>query len=84
MNADLSPLEYQNGTLKLLDQRKLPNEEIWIDYSDFRDVGGRKVPHIWVISQVRNREFTWAMQNVRAMAVEDSKFARPPAATAAR
>lgn len=55
-----------------------------VDYSDFRDVGGRKVPAIWVISQVRNREFTWAMQNVRAMAVEDSKFARPPAATAAR
>jgi len=55
-----------------------------VDYSDFRDVGGRKVPFIWVISQVRNREFTWAMQNVRAAAVEDAKFARPPAATAAR
>jgi hypothetical protein len=55
-----------------------------VDYSDFRDVGGRRVPHIWIISQVRNREFTWAMQNVRAVAVEDSKFARPPAATAAR
>lgn len=55
-----------------------------VDYSDFRDVGGRKVPFIWIISQVRNREFTWAMQNVRAVAVEDSKFARPPAATAAR
>jgi len=55
-----------------------------VDYSDIRDVGGRKVPFIWVISQVRNREFTWAMQNVRAAAVEDSKFARPPAGTAAR
>jgi len=55
-----------------------------IDYSDFRDVSGRKVPFAWVISQTRNREFTWAMQNVRAVAVEDSKFARPPAATAAR
>lgn len=55
-----------------------------VDYSDIRDVGGRKVPHIWIVSQVRNREFTWAMQNVRAVAVEDSKFARPPAATAAR
>ena len=40
-----------------------------VDYSDFRDVGGRRVPHIWIISQVRNREFTWAMQNVRAAAV---------------
>lgn len=55
-----------------------------IDYRDFRDVGGRKVPHQWVVSQTRNREFTWAMQNVRAAAVEDSKFARPATATAAR
>ena len=55
-----------------------------IDYSDYRDVGGRKVPFSWVISQVRNREFTWAMQNVRAMAVEDAKFAKPAPATAAR
>ena len=55
-----------------------------IDYMDFRDVGGRRVPFTWVISQVRNREFTWAMQNVRAAAVEDSKFAKPAPATAAR
>jgi len=55
-----------------------------VDYTDFRDVGGRKVPFIWTVSQVRNREFIWAMQNVRAAPVEDSKFARPPAATAAR
>jgi hypothetical protein len=55
-----------------------------IDYTDFRDVGGRKVPFVWVNSQVRNREFTWAMQNVRAMAVEDAKFAKPAPATAAR
>jgi hypothetical protein len=48
-----------------------------IDYYDFRDVGGRKVPYSWVISQTRNREFTWAMQNVRAAAVDDAKFARP-------
>jgi hypothetical protein len=51
-----------------------------IEYSDFRDVGGRKVPYAWVFSQTRNRKFTWAMQNVRAVAVEDSKFARPAAA----
>jgi hypothetical protein len=55
-----------------------------IDYSDFRDVGGRKVPFTWVNSQVRNREFTYVMQNVRAAAVEDSKFAKPAPATAAR
>ena len=55
-----------------------------IDYMDFRDVGGRKVPFTWVNSQVRNREFTWAMQNVRVGAVEDAKFAKPAPATAAR
>jgi hypothetical protein len=50
-----------------------------IDYRDFRDVGGRKVPFEWVISQTRNREFTYAMQNVKAMAIEDAKFAKPGA-----
>jgi hypothetical protein len=55
-----------------------------IEYSDYRDVGGRKVPHAWVNSQVRNRSFTWVMQNVRAAAADDSKFAKPAPATAAR
>lgn len=55
-----------------------------IEYSDFRNVDGRKVPYSWVISQTRNREFTYAMQNIRAAAVEDSKFAKPAPATAAR
>jgi hypothetical protein len=55
-----------------------------IEYSDYRDVGGRKVPHAWVISQVRNRSFTYVMQNVRATPTDDSKFARPATATAAR
>ncbi|MBI4888357.1 MAG: photosynthetic reaction center cytochrome c subunit [Acidobacteria bacterium] len=55
-----------------------------IDYTDVRDVSGRKVPFTWVISQTRNREFTWAMQNVRAAAVEDAKFARPAAAAASQ
>ena len=48
-----------------------------IDYRDFRDVDGRKVPYAWVISQSRGREYTYAMQNVRAADVEDSTFARP-------
>ena len=48
-----------------------------VEYGDFRDVGGRKIPYAWVISQTRNREFTYAMQAVRAAAVEDSKFVRP-------
>ena len=52
-----------------------------IDYRDFRDVGGRKVPFEWVISQTRNREFTYAMQNVKAIALEDAKFAKPNASS---
>lgn len=48
-----------------------------IEYRDFRDVGGRKVPYQWVSSQVRNREFTYAMQAVRATEVDDTRFARP-------
>jgi hypothetical protein len=52
-----------------------------IEYRDYRDVGGRKVPYSWVISQTRNREFTYAMQTVRAAAVDDSKFARPGASS---
>ena len=50
-----------------------------IDYRDFRDVNGRKVPYQWVISQTRNREFTYAMQNVKAAPLEDAKFAKPAA-----
>jgi len=50
-----------------------------IDYRDFRDVGGRKVPYEWVISQTRNREFTYAMQTVKAAPLEDAKFAKPAA-----
>ena len=52
-----------------------------IDYRDFRDVSGRKVPFAWVISQTRNREFTYAMQDVKAAAIEDAKFAKPSASS---
>jgi len=52
-----------------------------IDYRDFRDVGGRKVPYEWVISQTRNREFTYAMQTVKAAPIEDAKFAKPAASS---
>jgi methylthioribose-1-phosphate isomerase len=33
-----SPLEWKAGKLRLLDQRKLPNEEIWLEYTDYREV----------------------------------------------
>ena len=51
-----------------------------IEYGDFRDINGRKVPYTWRIAQTRNREYTYAMENVQAGAVEDSKFAKPAAA----
>ncbi len=34
----IKPLRYANGVLQMLDQRKLPTVEVWIDYSDYRDV----------------------------------------------
>ncbi len=52
-----------------------------IEYRDYRDVGGRKVPYEWVISQTRNREFTYAMQTVTAAAIDDVKFAKPSASS---
>ncbi len=52
-----------------------------IEYRDYRDVGGRKVPYQWVISQTRNREFTYAMQTVKAAAIDDVKFAKPSASS---
>jgi len=48
-----------------------------IDYSNFRDVNGRKVPYTWVISGTRNREYTYVMRNVQAAAVDDAVFAKP-------
>ncbi len=34
----IRPIRYQNGVMSLLDQRKLPNEETWLDYTDYREV----------------------------------------------
>jgi hypothetical protein len=48
-----------------------------IDYRDFRDINGRKVPYTWVIAGTRNREYTYVMRNVQAAAVDDGVFAKP-------
>jgi len=66
----LARLVYYNDTLFGL----YPTQ---IEYRDYRDVGGRKVPYQWVISQTRNREYTYGMQTVKAAPVEDAKFAKP-------
>jgi methylthioribose-1-phosphate isomerase len=34
----LSPLRYDDGVLRLLDQRLLPEREVWLEYRDFREV----------------------------------------------
>ena len=48
-----------------------------IEYRDYRDINGRKVPHTWVIAGTRNREYTYVMRNVQAAAVDDGVFAKP-------
>ena len=32
------PIKYAEGTLSLIDQRRLPTEEVWIDYTDHQEV----------------------------------------------
>jgi methylthioribose-1-phosphate isomerase len=34
----LSPLRYHDGVLRLLDQRALPEREVWLEYRDYREV----------------------------------------------
>ena len=34
----VKPILYDNETLKLLDQRLLPTEEVWLEYRDYREV----------------------------------------------
>ena len=56
---------------------RLPTQ---IDYADYRDVGGLKVPFRWTVARPSGRftiQVTDAKQNVP---VDDAKFARPPAA----
>ena len=48
-----------------------------IEYRNYRDINGRKVPHTWVIAGTRNREYTYVMRNVQAAAVDDAVFAKP-------
>ncbi len=34
----IRPIVFENGTLKMIDQRLLPSEEVWLEYKDYRDV----------------------------------------------
>jgi methylthioribose-1-phosphate isomerase len=37
-NDGIRPIKYSNGVLSLIDQRRLPTEEIWLDYTDYQEV----------------------------------------------
>ncbi|MGW8313014.1 MAG: S-methyl-5-thioribose-1-phosphate isomerase [Desulfuromonadales bacterium] len=37
-NAGIRPIKYRDGVLHLIDQRRLPTEEIWLEYQDHREV----------------------------------------------
>ena len=34
----IRPIRFFNGACQMLDQRRLPAEEIWLDYSDYQGV----------------------------------------------
>ena len=34
----LRPIKYHEGVLRLIDQRRLPTEEVWLEYTDYREV----------------------------------------------
>jgi photosynthetic reaction center cytochrome c subunit len=50
-----------------------------IDYTDYRDAGGVKIPFRWTLARPGGR-FTIQISDVKEnVAVDDAKFARPPA-----
>ena len=53
-----------------------------IDYADYRDAGGVKIPFRWTLARPGGR-FTIQLREVKEnVPVEDAKFARPPASEA--
>ena len=38
MSGGIRPIQYKEGVLKLIDQRRLPTEETWLEYSDYQAV----------------------------------------------
>jgi outer membrane lipoprotein-sorting protein len=54
-----------------------------IDYADYRESGGVKVPFRWTLARPGNR-FTIQITDVKQnVAIDDSKFAPPPPKNAA-
>jgi photosynthetic reaction center cytochrome c subunit len=55
-----------------------------IDYADYRDAGGVKIPYRWTIARPNGR-FTIQVDQVQQnVAIEDSKFAKPAAPAASQ
>jgi hypothetical protein len=55
---------------------RLPTQ---IDYADYRDVGGDRIPYRWTLARPGGR-FTIQVSDVKDnVPVEDAKFAKPPA-----
>jgi outer membrane lipoprotein-sorting protein len=56
---------------------------VQIDYSDYRDADGIKIPFRWTLARVNGR-FTTQIDSVQQnVPINDSKFAKPPAPAAA-
>jgi photosynthetic reaction center cytochrome c subunit len=80
------PLQlYLNKQTSLLDrlvrysQSPLGLNPTQIDYSDYRDADGVKVPFRWTVARPGNR-FTIQVEDLKQnVAVDDAKFAAPPA-----
>ncbi len=34
----IKPILFENNVLKMIDQRLLPNEEVWLEYTDYQGV----------------------------------------------
>jgi photosynthetic reaction center cytochrome c subunit len=54
-----------------------------IDYADYRDVNGVKVPFRWTLARPGNRFTIQIEQTQQNVPVEDAKFAPPPPPPAA-
>lgn len=55
-----------------------------VDYADYRDAGGVKIPYRWTMARPNGQRFTIQVDEVQQnVAIEDSKFAKPltPAAS---
>jgi photosynthetic reaction center cytochrome c subunit len=67
-----------------LNDAGLGNMPVQVDYADYRDADGIKIPFRWTLSRPQNR-FTIQVDSVQQnVPVDDSKFAKPAAAAPAQ